>query len=456
MALAAALAVMTGAGPAGADPVSVNERVGKAIVFLLVKFTGQVQIPFESGLQWSEDVSSSSLCTGYVVDPTGFIATAGHCVDASGESLKNEIRKQVVISLAKQQNRDTDWANRIFQQSIRQGWAVRGEGGDGANPTVAVRGKQPSGPNQVIRDWTTLQVINAQSFRDGDNAILKLNSSVGTLTALPIAKDAPKVGESITSVGFPGQVLRVSDDVTLPQPSFKTGTVSSRQQNSGGVSQTEVSATLGKGMSGGPTVNSAGEVVGTNSMKTVSQDETSEFGFITDNVALRRYLQSNGVTLVSLEQPVEKTNVWVWLGPLLALVAVLLILGLVLGLRRKPKAGPPPYYPGGQVAPSPQQFGPQHRIGPGHVDDDDVAARPTGVHRRRHRFGPRAGTVLAGRENEQPSPDSWQCLVQGGMVQASVDRVQVARPRTGDPLEAEQQVDPGADLVGAHQEHVAS
>ena len=34
--MAAALAVMTGAGPAGADPVSVNERVGKAIVFLLV------------------------------------------------------------------------------------------------------------------------------------------------------------------------------------------------------------------------------------------------------------------------------------------------------------------------------------------------------------------------------------------------------------------------------------
>ncbi len=357
MAIAATLAVMTGSGPAAADPVAVNDRVSKALVFLLVKFTGQVQIPFTSGLKWSDDVSAASMCTGYIVDPTGFIATAGHCVNAEGDNLKNEMRKQAVIALAKAQGRDTAWATNIYQQAIRQAWAVRGEGGDGENPTVAVRTKQSSGPSQVIREWTTLQVVNAQAFRDGDNAILKMNSAPGPLTALPIAKAAPKTGESITSVGFPAQVARVSDDVTLPQPSFKTGTVSSRQQNSSGVSQTEVSATLGKGMSGGPTINAAGEVVGTNSMKTVSQDETSEFGFITDNVALRLYLQSNGVSLVSAQESSSGLNMWVWLGPLVAVVLILLLLALILGLRRKPKAGPPPFYPGGPGAPGQQPFG---------------------------------------------------------------------------------------------------
>ncbi|WP_290714570.1 S1 family peptidase, partial [Gordonia sp. UBA7599] len=360
VAVAAALAVMTGSGPASADPVSVNERVSKALVFLISEWTGQVQIPFESGPQWSDDVSFMTTCTGYIVDPSGYIATAGHCAYTGADDIRTNLRKEAVIALAKTQNRDADWANRIFQQSIRQAWAVRGEGGDGANPTVEVRGKQSAGPNQVIRDWTTMQVVNAQSTRDGDNAVLKMNANVGALTALPIAKDAPKVGESITSVGFPGQVRRVSDDITLPQPSFKSGTVSSRQQKEGGIMQTEVSATIGKGMSGGPTVNSSGEVVGTNSNKTISQEETSEFGFITDNVALRSYLQSNGATLVSVEQPAKESNVWVWLGPLLALIAVLLILGLILGLRRKPKASPAPYYPNGTngQAPSPQQFGP--------------------------------------------------------------------------------------------------
>ncbi|WP_161927943.1 S1 family peptidase [Gordonia crocea] len=363
VALAATIAVMSGAAPAGADPVSVNDRVNKALVFLLVQFTGQVQVPFNDGPAWSADVQVAAVCTGYIVDPTGFIATAGHCVNASDESLKNELREQVVLDLAKKQNWAESKAVAIYQRALRESWPIRGGGGDGDTPSVSVKAKQASGPNQVIRDWTTLQVVASQPFKDGDNAILKLNSLPGPLTGLPIAKEPPQTGEAITSVGFPAQVRRVSDDVTLPQPSFKTGTVSSRQQNSAGVAQTEVSATLGKGMSGGPTVNTKGEVVGTNSMKTVSKDETSEFGFITDNVALRQFLLSNGATLTTAAAEPSGLNMWVWLGPLIGIVAILLILGLVLLLRRKPKSGPPPFYPGGGSGPGQPQFGAQPAFG---------------------------------------------------------------------------------------------
>ena len=360
LAAAAAMTLLSGAAPAMADPVSVNDRVGKALVFLQMKITGQVQIPFTSGARWSEDVQAGGLCSGYIVDKTGFIATAGHCVYTAGESTKNSLREQAIVALAKAQGRDSAWATNIYRQAISQGWAVRGAGGDGDTPTATVRVRQPSGPNQVIREWTTVQVVNAQAFKDGDNAILKMNTSPGELTALPISAVVPKPGEAITSVGFPGQVRRVSDDMTLPQPSFKTGTVSSRQQNPSGVAQTEVSATIGKGMSGGPTINAAGEVIGTNSMKTVSQEETSEFGFITDNIALRQSLQSNGVTLASAEEEKSGPNMWVWLGPLIGVVVLLMILALVLGLRRKPKpaaAGYPAV--GGAGSPYQQQGMPQ-------------------------------------------------------------------------------------------------
>ncbi|NNG97913.1 S1 family peptidase [Gordonia araii] len=370
---------MTGAGPVTADPVAVNERVSKALVFLLVQFTGQVQIPFTDGAAWSEDVSAGALCTGYIVDPTGFVATAGHCVNVSDDSLKNEIREQAVIALAKKQNRDATWASNIYRRAVSEAWPVRGAGGDGEKPTVSVKAKQASGPNQVIREWTTLQVVASQAFRDGDNAILKINSAPGQLTALPIAKDVPKTGESITSVGFPSQVRKVSDDITLPQPSFKTGTVSSRQQNPSGVAQTEVSATLGKGMSGGPTVNAAGEVIGTNSMKTVSSDETSEFGFITDNVALRLYLQNNGVALAAPEEEGSGLNMWIWLGPLIGLLALILIVGLVLGLRRKPKSGPPNFGGGGGPGGGGSPFGgPTAPQGIGQFGAPTPPAQPSG------------------------------------------------------------------------------
>ena len=67
------------------------------------------------------------------------------------------------------------------------------------------------------------------------------------------------------SVGFPGAVQPNAAGAEVPQPSYKTGTVSSRQVDDSGIARTEVSATMGSGMSGGPTVNSAGEVIGTNS-----------------------------------------------------------------------------------------------------------------------------------------------------------------------------------------------
>lgn len=393
VALAASLALVSGVGPAVADPVSVNDRVGKALVFLLVEFTGQVQVPFNDGAQWSDDVQVAAACTGYIVDPTGFIATAGHCVNTADESLKNELREQVVLDLAKKQNWDKAKAVAVYQRALNESWAIRGGGGDGDAPSVSVKAKQASGPNQAIRDWTTLQVVASQPFKDGDNAVLKLNSSPGPLTALPIAKEAPKTGEAITSVGFPAQVRRVSDDVTLPQPSFKTGTVSSRQQNSSGVAQTEVSATLGKGMSGGPTVNSAGEVIGTNSMKTVSKDETSEFGFVTDNIALRQYLHSHGVTLANPEQESSRRGWWVWLIPLVGIVAVLLVGLLVFALIRKsksksgaagyptPEPGMPAQFQAGQTPGAPYQGGPQQGVpgtGPSPFGAPPASGPPSG------------------------------------------------------------------------------
>nr|WP_245548352.1 serine protease [Gordonia araii] len=336
IAVAAAMGLLSGSGPAVADPVSVNEKVSKALVFLQMTVTGQVQIPFESGPKWSQDVEFSGVCSGYVVDPTGFIATAGHCVYTGDDQTKNMLRQKAVVALASAQRRDSAWATTIYRRALNEGWPVRAAGGDGEKPSVSVKVKQPGGPNQVIRDWTTVQVVSSQSFKDGDNAILKLNSPPGELTALPISTEIPKAGEAVTSVGFPGQVRRVSDDITLPQPSFKTGTVSSRQQNSAGAAQTEVSATIGKGMSGGPTVNADGLVIGTNSMKTVSQEESSEFGFVTDNIALRNYLQSNGAVLVSAEPAGSKLSMWVWLGPLIGVILLLAIVGLLLGFRRKP------------------------------------------------------------------------------------------------------------------------
>ena len=54
-----------------------------------------------------------------------------------------------------------------------------------------------------------------------------------------------------------------------------------------------MNADISGGMSGGPTVNANGEVIGVNSF-TISGEEQA-FNFITDTRDLNRFLQQNGV-----------------------------------------------------------------------------------------------------------------------------------------------------------------
>ncbi|MFT4199442.1 S1 family peptidase [Gordonia sp. (in: high G+C Gram-positive bacteria)] len=353
---AALIGVSAGAGPAMADESPIDHAY-KATVFLVQDITASVKIPLQSGARWKE-LKVQSTCTGYVVDPAGYIATAAHCVDTGDESMKNLFRKEAVLSIMG----DVPAAQQIAARAVSEGWEVRGAGGEGDKPSMSVRVKQPVGDHQIIRDWTPAQVVDYQTFKDGDNAVLKLSAAPSGLVALPIAATAPAIGEDITSIGFPGQIRRTVNDSTLPQPSFKAGKVSSRQQNDAGVGQTEVSSTLGKGMSGGPTINGKGEVVGTNSWVTrdSSGQETQAFNFITDNVELRDYLRKNGVSLAGAES--GGLNMWVWLAPLIGIIVLGAVAVLVWALKRKSSRPAQPalagFPPPGMPQQQPNPFGP--------------------------------------------------------------------------------------------------
>ncbi len=78
---------------------------------------------------------------------------------------------------------------------------------------------------------------------------------------------------------------------TRLNPSLKDGTISSQQFTPGGASVWEISAPMSPGMSGGPTLNSRGEVVGTNSYTI----DLQPFNFVTDYSNLQNFLRDHGV-----------------------------------------------------------------------------------------------------------------------------------------------------------------
>jgi hypothetical protein len=346
------------------DQSVIYDKVRDSLVYIDIEYTGYVRIPaemMESGqADWSQATKVSYTCSGFVVDPSGFIATAGHCVQIDA-GVKADIRERFVNDLVDVGDIAGSASESFLATANDEQWDVEGKEPESPIDRV-VSVIQPDGPNQVIDNFTTVQVVDIQEFDEGDNALLKISGSQ-PLTPLVVAASAPKPGQALTAVGFPGSLSDVVDPSRLQQPSFKSGTASSQQVKPSGASVTEMNADVSGGMSGGPTVdNETGEVLGINSYGIVG--ETEAFNFITDAPSLRAFLQKNGVQLVALA-PNEKPFPWMWviIGVLAAAIVAMLVLLLVVLGRRKGGQYPAPVGPSAYPQ-APGSYGWQNPTGP--------------------------------------------------------------------------------------------
>ena len=64
---------------------AVIEKVGSSLVYVRTRFMGRVKVTDAVGASWSELLVVNGQCSGYVVDPRGYIVTAGHCVDGDDD-----------------------------------------------------------------------------------------------------------------------------------------------------------------------------------------------------------------------------------------------------------------------------------------------------------------------------------------------------------------------------------
>lgn len=260
------------------------EVVERSIVLIQMAWSGYVFVPdryAESGTGfWSDRVTGYASCTGFFVSKDAMIATAGHCVDPQMGGR---------MSLATQYLTEVDRTDLI--ETAYQNWTMEGDQ-TGSAPALQLTVFQPTNlPDAVVEKPQTAQVLDFQPFSEGDNALIRIAALDGT-PPLALAEETPSLGEELTCVGFPGVVRDVVDRTTINRASFKLGNVSSKQTLSSGAPVTEVSADIAQGMSGGPAINSAAEVVGINSS---GVGVSGGFNFITDTKDLRLFLRRNGI-----------------------------------------------------------------------------------------------------------------------------------------------------------------
>ena len=328
--------------PATAQP-NTDPDIEQSVLFISITWRGFINYEIDSGYTWSDEVEATNWCTGFYVSTTGHIATAGHCVDPAGgkESLIDEFLDDLV-------------ADDVITESEKQGllptalanWIVEGQN-NRSDPVRDIKVIQPA-DDAPVDDWLTVSLTDFRPFESGDVAILK--GEVDGTTPLPLATEDPATGAAVTSIGYPGDVTGVVDLENL-EATFASGTVSGRQ-TIGGASRTQVNTDMAGGMSGGPTVDENGNVVGVNSS---GIDNGQNYNFVTDTTDFMEWVSSHGIQPAPPNQsrPTGGTTpgpepehapsgssggmpVWAWILIGLGALVVLALVAVLVRLAKRP------------------------------------------------------------------------------------------------------------------------
>jgi serine protease Do len=267
MALATALAItVCGTAPAAAvivppDEPASSERAAATVHPALVRvtgtFAGWVRDRQGAVANNGDPYTFMFTCSGFGVHPDGYIATVGHCVDANDPTVR-EAFIHAAAEEAVANSPDVPLEEMItFGESA---WAVEGQtpGAPLANE-IRVTGT-PGAPS----DGMLARVVDDRPSGQGDVGLLKVDTT--DMPTLELATGPGlEVGMPLLAAGYPESAgERVGPGSTL---SIKQGAVAAATTD-GGRPVYRMDAAMEVGMSGGPTVDDSGRVLGINSVRT--------------------------------------------------------------------------------------------------------------------------------------------------------------------------------------------
>jgi S1-C subfamily serine protease len=296
---AAAIAVSVGSpGVAAADggrPQANPEEkaaamIRPAVMYLAGQTYGAVRLPDGQVLsQFGRGTTMPFLatwaCTAFVINPDGWVATAGHCVDPASAKLlilKRAAKEYITQFPGAPEARNPAAALEWLQKNAKVE-------GDTADQGPAVSLTLMYGTGTKVAGKLPASVVDFRPLGKGDVALLKVDKH--NLPSSELATDADvSIGTSVLAVGF----SQSTENVTGPSldPTNKSGKVS-KKSAMGSAAEYEIDAAVSEGMSGGPTVNLDGKVIGVNSFAPVG--EPQPFNFVAPADSLAALLAGKGV-----------------------------------------------------------------------------------------------------------------------------------------------------------------
>jgi serine protease Do len=294
-----ALVSVLGIGPAvaqpqpGADqaPPVINPQaraadlVQPAVVFVRVHFDAWVVTDLFGTYKVPLDYS----CSGFVVNPNGYIVTAGHCVKNDMEGAQGDAVAQVVDQLVQEGRVSFFDRDKLIDEVMvgNREWQVEGLL-DGSKPdrkvSVIIGGGKVKFGKVNSNGTRPARVMEEPTDEHGDMTLLRVSRK--GLPSVLLSADDIEVGEELLAIGYPAP-----DD---PDESFgltnRNGQVNS-EVTKGSSNQTyyETSTNGSEGMSGGAAANLRGEAIGLLSWK------NEDANYIVPASVIREMLNRNNV-----------------------------------------------------------------------------------------------------------------------------------------------------------------
>lgn len=312
--LTALTAVFTSLGLVVHQPL---DSLSRSVVRIKMTWSGVAHVPAKTGTILTSAITSH-YCTAWFVSTKPELVTSGHCVQSS--EIKQELQSVAYSQLPSS-----------VQMSLSPyDLTITGSGTQPVSHDIQIEPTYDSAM-KLGKHSTKLSVVAYRAVMNGDIALLRASSTLRNVVPLTVASETPGIGATEWSIGFPGDTDQGFKSFYL-SPSFKSGTVSSEQLETSGVDATEVNSQIAGGMSGGPTVDEYGNVLGVNRATT----DTQSFNIVTGTSDLRRFLRTHGVKLVQASSVTmlngatkPQIDVIALAGPLQIIVWILIVLGLI-------------------------------------------------------------------------------------------------------------------------------
>jgi len=266
----------------------------------------------------SREVNITSVGSGVIINPNGYILTAAHCVKVDEEEAKQAVLQKTLlpafsedlytafeqeseIKLNKTQEQLlSKFAQKVilmsisnldYQEEIYVGLGVAEKGR--SNVTAFLK------PANVVK----LGAVGKAKDISGigrDLAIIKIDST--NLPSSIISNTEPTEGQEVYIIGYPAKVHffagSLFDQFDILKPTITRGTISAVRTSAKGVRSLQTDALITGGNSGGPGYNLNGEVIGTATWVILDPQtgiKTDNYGFLISCKEIQDFLKESSI-----------------------------------------------------------------------------------------------------------------------------------------------------------------